>query len=192
MKILVADDDKVGRRVVEALLAKWGHEVITADDGDQAWEIIQKDARVRMALLDWQMPGLDGLDVIRKAKKQHFVPFYSILVTMRAGKFSHIDALEAGADDYVSKPFDPDVLWARIKSGIRTIELESDLVRRIAEVERSLAAFARLAEVVPVCPVCGSVRDHQGQWHKLNLPLGDVSRNISAAKLCPECAANCP
>jgi len=192
MKILVADDDKVVRHVVETLLAKSGHEVVTADNGEQAWEVIQRDGRVRLALLDWHMPGLDGLEVIQKAKEHHFVPFYTILITMHGGKFNHIDALEAGADDFISKPFDKDVLWARIKSGIRTIELESDLVRRVAEVERALAAFARLAEVVPVCPLCGAVRDHQGQWHKLNLPVTDAADSLPAGKPCPDCEAAPP
>ena len=190
MKILVADDDKVARRVVEILLAKEGHEVITADDGEQAWEIIQKDARVRMALLDWQMPGLDGLDVIKKAKQHHFVPFYSILITLHGGKFNHIDAIEAGADDFVSKPFDRDVLWARVKSGIRTIEMQSDLVHRVAELEKTVVSFAKLTEVVPVCPSCGSVQDHAGQWHKLRLPVGEGA--AASGKPCPDCAANPP
>lgn len=189
MKILVADDDKVIQRVLEGLLNKWGHEVVTAEDGDQAWKVIQQDGRVRLALLDWQMPGMDGLEVIREAKQLHIVPFYSILITMHGGKFSHIDALEAGADDFVSKPFDKDVLWARIKSAIRMIELQSDLVRRVAEVERGLAAFARLAEVVPVCPLCGAVRDHQGKWHKLNLPIGEAPGSAASTPPCPECAA---
>lgn len=188
MKILVADDDLVVRKVVVNLLTQWGHEVAVADDGASAWELIQQDRRLRMALLDRQMPGMDGLEVIRHVREQQIAPFYAILLTMHGGKFSHIDAIEAGADDFMTKPFDKDVLAARVKVGVRHIETMGGLVQRVVTAEKALAGVTRLGELLPVCSGCGAAQEANGAWHKLALPVNGPGAVTRLAGPCPDCA----
>lgn len=130
MKILVADDESVSRRMVEALLVKWGYEVISAEDGDAAWEKLRTPLAPRMALLDWIMPGQNGLDVCRAMRQHRPEPYtYIVLLTAKDAKESIVEGLESGADDYLTKPFNPQELKARIRVGIRVLQLEDNLVQ---------------------------------------------------------------
>ena len=130
MKILVADDETVSRRMVEALLVKWGFEVITAEDGDAAWEQLRAPLAPRLALLDWMMPGQNGVEVCRTMRKHRPEPYtYIVLLTAKDAKESVVEGLESGADDYLTKPFNPQELKARIRVGMRVLELEDNLVK---------------------------------------------------------------
>lgn len=130
MKILVADDEAVSRRMVEALLMKWGYEVASAADGDAAWELLKAPLAPRMALLDWMMPGQNGVDVCRAMRKHRAEPYtYIVLLTAKDAKESVVEGLESGADDYLTKPFNPQELKARIRVGMRVLQLEDNLVQ---------------------------------------------------------------
>jgi two-component system cell cycle response regulator len=130
MKILVADDEAVSRRMVEALLMKWGYEVASAVDGDAAWELLKAPLAPRMALLDWMMPGQNGVDVCRAMRKHRPEPYtYIVLLTAKDTKESVVEGLESGADDYLTKPFNPQELKARIRVGMRVLQLEDNLVQ---------------------------------------------------------------
>jgi len=125
MRLLIAEDDCVSRRVLEKLLTNWGHEVVLACDGNQAWEILQGDNPPTMAVLDWMMPGMDGVEVCRKVRRsQRQIRPYLILLTGRAHKHDLVKGMSAGADDYVAKPFDPEELRVRINAGKRIIDLQ--------------------------------------------------------------------
>jgi diguanylate cyclase (GGDEF)-like protein len=129
MKILIAEDDRITRRVLEMFLRKWGYDVVQASDGNEAWELLRADDAPRLALLDWVMPGRDGLELcreIRKRKDPHYV--YILLVTMKGRKQDILEGLEAGADDYIVKPFDPHELQARLRVGQRIVELHEQLL----------------------------------------------------------------
>ncbi|HTS67938.1 MAG TPA: diguanylate cyclase [Terriglobia bacterium] len=129
MKILVAEDDLVTRRMLEAYLGKWGYEVLKASDGQQAWQILQHEHAPRLAILDWMMPGMDGTSVCREVRKLNLQPYtYLILLTTRGFKQDVIEGLESGADEYLTKPFDPFELKARLRSGVRIVELQDRLI----------------------------------------------------------------
>jgi len=129
MKILVAEDDLVTRRMLEAYLGKWGYEVLKASDGQQAWQILQHEHAPRLAILDWMMPGMDGTSVCREVRELNLQPYtYLILLTTRGFKQDVIEGLESGADEYLTKPFDPFELKARLRSGVRIVELQDRLI----------------------------------------------------------------
>lgn len=131
MRILIAEDDSTSRRILEAVLVKWGYEVISAIDGNEAWDkLSQKDAP-KMAVLDWMMPGMEGVEIckkLREKQKDQEQYTYLILLTSKVSKESIINGMEAGADDYVVKPFDLYELRARIRAGQRIIQLQSELL----------------------------------------------------------------
>jgi diguanylate cyclase (GGDEF)-like protein len=128
MRILIADDDEVSRCKLEALLNKWGYEVISVEDGMLAWEALQQENAPRLAILDWMMPGLDGSEIcrqLRRSSKGAYV--YVLLLTSRVGKEDIVAGMEAGADDYLSKPFNTQELKVRLRAGKRIIDLEEAL-----------------------------------------------------------------
>ena len=130
MKILVAEDDLVTRRMLQAYLEKWGYEVVTVSDGQQAWQLLQQDNAPRLAILDWMMPELDGTSVCREVRRNNSQPYtYLILLTARGYQEDVITGLEAGADEYLTKPFDPSELRARLRAGARIVELQDSLIR---------------------------------------------------------------
>lgn len=129
MRLLVADDDPLSRRLLEKTLERAGYEVITVENGQRAVEhLCQKDGP-RLALLDWIMPGLDGLAVCREVRQKHQEPYiYIVLLTSKDLKKDIVEGLESGADDYLVKPFDPPELAARLRTGLRILKLEDKLV----------------------------------------------------------------
>jgi len=129
LKALIADDNSVSRLLLERLLSKWGYEVIQANDGAQAWEVLQKEDPPRLVILDWMMPGMSGPEVCLEARKRVASAYaYILLVTSKEDKQDVIQGLEAGADDYLTKPFFPEELRARIRVGLRILELEDKLI----------------------------------------------------------------
>lgn len=129
MKILIADDDPVSCRLLDRLLVKWGYEVIAAHDGGEAWEVLQAENSPRVALLDWMMPGIDGLEICRRVRARSAHPYvYIMLLTANDKVGNLVEGLESGADDYLTKPFHPQELRARLRVGLRMLDLESRLV----------------------------------------------------------------
>jgi two-component system, cell cycle response regulator len=130
MRILIADDESISRRMLHALLEKWGYEVVAVEDGDSAWAKLKAPGAPRMALLDWMMPGQNGVDVCRALRKERPEPYtYILLLTAKDSKDGVVEGLESGADDYLTKPFNPQELRARIRVGLRLLELEDNLVQ---------------------------------------------------------------
>ncbi len=187
MKILVADDDPSTRQMLMALLGKWGYGIVPTSNGEEAWQVLQHDTTIRIALLDWFMPEMTGVDLIRRIRARNIAPFHAILLTARGGKESMLSALEAGADDFISKPFDKDMLQARLKVAVRLVELQSYLVQRVMDAEAAAQGFAVLKRFVAACSVCGRVRDLQDQWHKLDLPFAQNTGETEFQVCCPVC-----
>ncbi|MGA2985562.1 MAG: diguanylate cyclase [Terriglobia bacterium] len=130
MKVLIAEDDSISRRMLEAFLVKWGFEVMVAKEGEAAWGILQGNDAPRLAVLDWMMPGRDGIDICRSIRQRKGRPYiYILLLTARGQKQDMVEGLEAGADDYVTKPFDPCELRARLRAGRRIVELQEQLLQ---------------------------------------------------------------
>jgi two-component system cell cycle response regulator len=130
MKILIADDDPISHEMLRSFLVQWGYDVVTAEDGNAAWEHLQSPHAPRMALLNWMMPGRNGIDVCREMRRQRPEPYtYILLFTAKDAKESFIEGLESGADDCLTKPFHPQELRARIRVGLRLLNLEDNFVQ---------------------------------------------------------------
>ena len=134
MKILIADDSIVSRHLLEATLRKWGYEVTVACDGAEAWDILQRDSAPALAILDWVMPELSGPEVCKKVRQQQGQePYtYLLLLTSKSMKEDLIEGMDAGADDYVTKPFDQHELQVRLRAGTRIVKLQQELRRQAA------------------------------------------------------------
>jgi DNA-binding response OmpR family regulator len=142
MKILIADDESATRRLVEALLIRVEHEVVVARDGNEAWDILQQPDAPQLAILDWMMPGMDGIKIchmLRERESDAYV--YVIMLSAKSEIRDLVAALNAGADDYLCKPFDPDELHARVRAG-----------------ERAIQRYQALRDAVH-CPRCGYSKD---------------------------------
>ena len=124
MRILIAEDDPVSRRLLEATLVKWKYEAVVTVDGNEAWEVLQREGAPELAILDWAMPGLDGVELCQRLRRAYDSQLpYIILLTARGGPENMVEGLGAGADDFVAKPFDTDELHARIQVGERVLGL---------------------------------------------------------------------
>ena len=129
MKILIAEDDAISRRLLETILAKWGYEVVVAVDGEQAWSRLEAEDAPRLAILDWMMPGMDGIEVCRRVRERSGAPYvYILLLTARSQREDLLQGMEAGADDYITKPFDANELKVRLRAGRRILELQAQLM----------------------------------------------------------------
>jgi two-component system, cell cycle response regulator len=129
VRVLVADDDPISLRILETKLAQWDYDVTAVQDGDAAWEVLQQGQPPRLAVLDWMMPGRDGLQIVRGLRDSAREPYvYVLLLTARAQRQDLVEAMEAGADDYVAKPFDPQELRLRLRAGRRIVGLQEELM----------------------------------------------------------------
>jgi two-component system cell cycle response regulator len=140
MRVLIAEDDVTSRLLLTRVLESWGYEVTATKDGAEALQALQAEDAPRLAILDWMMPGMDGVDVCRRIRARDTLqPPYVILLTALGDKESVVTGLQAGADDYVGKPYDPDELHARLEVGRRLVELNDELL----EAQHALEILAR-------------------------------------------------
>jgi len=130
MKILIADDDPISRRLLEATLSGWGYDVLVTCDGSEAWEAMQQPEAPGLVISDWMMPHIDGLELCRKIRQMERTGYiYFIILTAKGMKEDVIEGLEAGADDFLIKPFDREELKYRTRIGERIIELEQRIMK---------------------------------------------------------------
>jgi diguanylate cyclase (GGDEF)-like protein len=129
MRILVAEDDPVSLRLLQACLVEWGYELTSATNGQKALEVLQAPEAPRLAILDWIMPGKDGTEICREVRKRNKRPYiYILMLTAKGRKQDIVEGLESGADDYLTKPYDPQELRARLRTGRRILDLQEQLV----------------------------------------------------------------
>jgi two-component system, cell cycle response regulator len=129
MEVLIADDSHVSRTLLRGALSRWGYEVTEASDGDQAWEILAAPDPPRLAILDWVMPGMTGPEVCKRVREARREPYtYILLLTSKTSKEETVEGMEAGADDYILKPFHEHELQVRLRAGKRIVDLQSDLM----------------------------------------------------------------
>ena len=127
MKILIADDNPVFQSVLKVMLTNWGYSVVSAGDGVEAWEILRADDGPRLAILDWMMPGMDGLDVCRLSRAAFGRDVYILILTSKTDNQDLVAAILAGADDYVTKPLKSHELRIRLAAGCRILDLQERL-----------------------------------------------------------------
>ncbi len=136
MRILIADDDEVSLLWLEHLLTPWGYEVVSLNNGLKAFAALTQQAEPVLAIIDWMMPGLDGIEICRRIKKDpRFRYHYLIMLTGKSDTKDIVQALQDGADDFIIKPFKPEELQVRLRAGARIIELQQDLVKKASHDE---------------------------------------------------------
>lgn len=190
MKILIAEDDLTSHRVLKAVLEKWEYEVLSTYNGREAWEALQQHKNIRLAVLDWMMPEMDGVELIGKIRMaKELKSMYIILLTALEQKEDIIAGLEAGANDYITKPFHRNELRVRIKVGERVAGLQGELHQRIHELEEALDQIKTLKGLIPMCAGCKKIRDDQGYWQQVEEYILEHSEAAVSHGLCPECIA---
>lgn len=188
MRILIADDDAVSRMVLQAALRSWGHEVAVVNDGDAAWEHLRGDDPAPIAILDWIMPGIVGPELCRRARElSRAVPSYLILLTARGATSDVVVGLDSGADDYITKPFDPAELRSRLKVGERIIGLQARLAERVRELETALGQVKQLKGLLPICSYCKKVRGDSDYWLKVESYVAAHTEARFTHGVCPTC-----
>ncbi len=176
MKILIAEDEVVSRHLLQAYLQQWGHQVTAAVDGMEAWRLFQEED-FPLVLSDWVMPQMDGLELIRHIRACPNGAFtYIILLTARTQKQDVIEGLEAGANDFVTKPFDRGELRVRVRAGERIVELERALAaqnRALREAQAALVQTEKLASLGQLAA---------GMAHEINNPIAYVANNLAVLR----------
>lgn len=155
MKILIAEDDPVSRHVLETTLVRWEHEVVVTSNGAEAWAVLQDEGAPRLAILEWVMPGMDGIEICRRVRQlSDPTPLYVILLTTRGEKQDVVDGLKYGADDYLTKPFNQEELYARVQVGVRMADLQNYLADRVRQLERAEVELRRLTLTDELTGLC--------------------------------------
>ena len=188
MKILIAEDDPVSRRILEAALKRWGYEVSVTNDGEQAWAALRRHDAPSLAILDLMMPGLGGLEICRRVREiPSATPPYLILLTALTSKEDIVRGIQAGANDYLGKPFDREELKVRIGVGASMLSLQKALAARVEELEGALAQVKQLQGIVPICSYCKQIRDDQNFWQKVEDYISAHADVQFSHGICPGC-----
>ena len=173
MRVLIADDETISRMRLRETLTKQGYDVLEALDGQQAWEYFQR-AEVPIVIADWMMPHIDGLELCRMIRAKHrFKYTYIIMLTTLEGKGSYLEGMAAGADDFITKPFDPDALATRLRAAERILSLQAEV--------------KRLEGLLPICVYCKKIRDDDNGWVKVESYISKRTDAAFSHDFCPEC-----
>jgi len=174
VKILAVEDDKVARAVMRRALARLGHEVVMAADGEEAWALLQEEP-VRVVVSDWTMPRMDGLELCRRVRAQTGKQYvYFILLTGHdATEENQRAAADAGADDFLMKPLNVTQLWTRLRVAERIL--------------RYTTQVRQLEELLPICAYCKKIRDDQNYWQQMESYINERTGSDFSHSICPDC-----
>jgi len=190
MNVLIAEDDRTTGEILARTLQRWSYETTVVSDGLQAWEHLRTATMPTLAILDWMMPEIDGPDVCRRVRVElPLANMYLLLVTAREGRGDVVAGLEAGADDYIIKPFDPDELRARVAVGVRVLGLQQKLAERVAELQDALSNVKQLRGLLPICSYCKRIRGDDQYWQQVEGYIADHSEAQFSHGICPSCYA---
>jgi sigma-B regulation protein RsbU (phosphoserine phosphatase) len=188
MRILVAEDDPSTLRLISRVVEELGAEVTCVEDGTGAWSELWRDPRPSIAVLDWNMPGLDGVTICARARAaEELSSVYLILVTMKSNLEDIVEGLNAGADDYVVKPFRSAELRARIGVGLRVARLHHSLAQKVHELEQAVAKVRQLEGLLPICGYCKRVRDDKDYWSEVETYVSNRLDVQFSHSVCPDC-----
>lgn len=189
-RVLVAEDDDKTRTALVFLLQRHGYEPTVVKDGQAALEVLVAPNPPQIALLDWEMPRLDGLHVcsaVRSLPGNRYNYTYIIMVTARDQPRDVLAAFAAGVDDYLSKPVDTAQLLARLRCGVRVTELEESCQRRITDLQTALDEVRQLQRLLPICMYCKKVRDDGDYWHEIEAYIRQKTGADFSHSICPDC-----
>jgi phosphoserine phosphatase RsbU/P len=185
--ILAADDDAPSRTLLVRTLEHWGHEVEVVDEGLEARRRLIEPGGPTLAILDWGMPGLEGPEVCRQVRAESLrMQPYLVMLTARRKPEDLAVALEAGADDFLSKPFNRVELMARLHAGMRILNLQRALTDRIQELEESRQREHHLRTLTPICSYCKKIRGDANDWEPIDQYLAEHGYRFTHA-VCPSC-----
>ncbi len=188
MTILVADDHELNRKLLNSVLSAEGYQVREARDGGEALDFLKQASEPTVALLDWQMPVFTGIDVCREARKSPNANLlFLVIVTVRDSAKDIVAGLQAGANDYVTKPFDNAELLARVRIGVEMLKLQESLVRRVRELEDALAQIKQLHGLLPICAYCKKIRNDKNYWEQVENYISERADVRFSHGICPEC-----
>jgi len=188
MRILVVEDDLSTQNTLSSILQKYGHDVSAVSSGEEAWTVTRQPDTPRLILLDWLMPGLSGLDLCKRIRSTDSEnPFYIIMLTVKDNREDIVEGLDTGTDDYITKPFYPEELRARINAGRRIIEMQNRLLSHAKDLQNSLDHIETLQGILPICSFCKKVRDDKNYWQQVDDYIASHTNAQVTHSICPEC-----
>jgi DNA-binding response OmpR family regulator len=191
MIALIADDERIAREILSRSLRHWGFEVVEVTNGADALACLRAANPPNLAVLDWMMPELDGPSVCRQIRtEQPTANLYVMLLTSLESSQDIVTGLEAGADDYIVKPFNADELRARVNVGVRVITLQERLTARVAELQVALANVKTLHGMLPICSYCKRIRADDQYWQQIETYIAERSEAQFSHGICPDCYVN--
>ena len=187
MRVLVADDDPVAAKILSAALRSWKLDDEVVVDGVAAWDSINLQ-HTPLAIVDWMMPGIDGPELCRRLRASPATAnTYILLLTARESSADMVHGLDAGADDYITKPFDREELRARVNVGVRVATLQGKLENRVDELQRALADVRQLEGFLSICSYCKRIRTEEQSWEQMERYISDHSHAQFSHGICPSC-----
>jgi DNA-binding response OmpR family regulator len=187
-RVLLADDSRSMRLVIAHALAAGGFDVRMVDDGHLLRDALLHPDAPRLVITDWQMPGPSGVEICREVRgRPGGDRFFFLVVTANTDQHHLLEALDAGANDFIRKPFSPPELLARVGAGQRVLELQATLEAKVAELSNALSEVRTLRGLIPICMHCHRVRTEEDHWQKIEAYLEERSEAVMSHGLCGEC-----
>jgi DNA-binding response OmpR family regulator len=188
MKALIADDDRTATLLVRRTFERCGLDVTVVHDGAAAWRILSEPEPPALVALDWMMPSLDGLEICRRVRRDRpKANIYILLLTSRESRADVVSGLDAGADDYIVKPFDHEELRARVQVGMRVVDLQTSLAMNVAQLQDALSKVKQLSGLLPICSYCHKIRNDEDYWQQMEQYLSQHSDARFSHGICPDC-----
>ena len=188
IRVLIADDDATLRYGLTVQLERWGYEPLVCEDGTAARNVLFGERPPLVAILDWSMPGVDGIALCREIRATASLSrIYVVLLTARDRLDEMVAGLEQGADEYIVKPFEWEVLRARLKTGVRIALLQQSLAQRVEELQHALATVKQLSGLLPICAYCKRIRRDDNYWQQLEAYITEHSEADFSHGICPPC-----
>jgi DNA-binding response OmpR family regulator len=188
MRVLIADDDSALRHGLQVHLLRWGYQPTLCADGTEARVVLHGLQPPPLALLDWNMPGVDGLELCREIRSMpSLASMYVVLLTAHSAREEMVTGLDCGADDYMVKPVDWELLRARLQIGARIVTLQQSLASRVRELQEALDTVKELSGLLPICSYCKSIRDDQNYWQRLETYVSEKTNAQFSHGICPTC-----